>query len=57
MLEFALLVPTVPLPKAVFVALNYFVVGSFVVLNAYITYQIVMAYGPVLFSLFSGEGA
>jgi hypothetical protein len=52
-----LIIPTLPLPRTVFVALNYLVVASFVVLNAYITYQIVRAYGPVLFSLFRGGEA
>lgn len=52
-----LLVPTVPLPRTVFIAVNYLVVALFVVLNAYITYQIVRAYGPVLLSLFTGEDA
>lgn len=50
-------IPTVPFPKGVFVALNYLIVGLFIVLNTYITYQIVKAYGPMLLSLFTGEEA
>ena len=55
MIEHALVVPTVPLSRTLFIVLNYVVVGLFVLLNAYITYEIVRAYGPVLLSLFTGE--
>lgn len=49
------LVPTIPLSKPLFIFLNYLIVGLFVAMNVYITYQIVRSYGPVLFSLFSGD--
>lgn len=49
------LIPTVPLSKSLFVFFNYLVVGLFIAMNVYITYQIVNSYGPVLFSLFRGE--
>jgi hypothetical protein len=49
------LVPTIELSRSVFVALNYLIVAMFVLMNAYITYQIVRSYGPVLLSLFRGE--
>lgn len=52
-----LLIPTIPLPKTAFVVINYLVVSLFILLNMYITYQIVRAYGPVLLSLFTGEEA
>lgn len=50
-----LLIPTIPLSRSMFIFLNYVIVAMFVLLNSYITYQIVRSYGPVLFSLFKGE--
>lgn len=49
------IVPTVELSRTLFIFLNYLIVGLFVAMNLYITYQIVRSYGPVLFSLFAGE--
>ena len=49
------LIPTVPLSKTLFIVFNYIIVGMFVLMNLYITYQIVRSYGPVLLSLFTGE--
>lgn len=48
-------IPTVSLGKQTFIAVNYLIVALFVVMNVYITYQIVRAYGPVLFTLFRGD--
>lgn len=46
----------VQLGKQTFIAVNYLIVAMFLVMNIYITSQIVRAYGPVLYSLFIGEG-
>jgi len=46
----------VQLGKQVFIAANYLIVALFILMNVYITSQIVRAYGPVLYSLFTGEG-
>ena len=45
----------IQLSKQVFIAVNYLIVGLFVLMNIYITSEIVKAYGPILFSLFTGE--
>lgn len=49
------IIPTVELSRTLFIFLNYLIVGLFIAMNLYITYQIVQSYGPVLFSLFAGE--
>lgn len=50
-----LLIPTIELSKSAFIALNYVIVGMFLLMNVYITYQILQAYGPILWSLFTGD--
>lgn len=49
------IIPTVELSRTLFIFLNYLIVGLFIAMNLYITYQIVQSYGPVLFSLFAGK--
>lgn len=47
--------PSIALGKQMFIIVNYLLVVLFVVMNLYITYQIVQAYGPVLVTLFRGD--
>lgn len=55
MIDTPLLFLDVQLGKQTFIAANYLIVALFVLMNVYITSQIVRAYGPVMYSLFTGE--
>ena len=41
--------------KTMFIIINYAIIGIFIVMNVYITYEIVRSYGPALTKLFSEE--
>jgi len=55
--EFLLLqtIPEIALPRVVFVAINYIMIVVFVLLNLYLTVQIMRAYGFVIGDLFTGS--
>jgi len=48
-------IPEIALPRVVFVAINYIMIVVFVLLNLYLTVQIMRAYGFVIGDLFTGS--
>jgi hypothetical protein len=48
-------IPEIALPRVVFVAINYIMIVVFVLLNLYLTVQIMRAYGFVIGDLFTGR--